>query len=232
AVRHPGLRAGCAVLRPGRAGPRRDARHRTGPGAAPSFGRAVGPVAHLAARPGGPRADRSRGRRLVPEPGPRGRLDVRLLRRPRDRDAVRPDPHPLGPLGLRRRRQRGGRPAGRHQRAPRVHERLRRGLHPRRGRRHPGRRPARLGQHLQWHRRRQPQRHRRGRHRRHEPVRRTRQRLLRAAGHHRHPVHLQRADAAQPLVLLPLHDHRPGARAGGRRRLPGPQVARLPRTGV
>ena len=59
------------------------------------------------------------------------------------------------------------------------------------------RRPA-----SQRHRRRQPERHRGRGHRRHQPVRRPRQRLFGAAGRHRHPVDLQRPDAAEPHSSL------------------------------
>ena len=58
----------------------------------------------------------------------------------------------------------------------------------------------RLGQPAGRHRRRQPQRHRRGGDRRHQPLRRARQRLVGAARDHRDPVDLQRADAAEPVA--------------------------------
>ena len=91
------------------------------------------------------------------------------------------------------------------------------------------RRAARLVEPAGGHRRRQPQRDRGGGHRRHQPVRRPRQRLVGAARDHRHPVDLERADAAEPLVVAPLHDHRRRARHRRDRRQPRAQEPRLAR---
>ena len=79
------------------------------------------------------------------------------------------------------------------------------------------------------HRRRQPQRHRRGGDRRHQPVRRPRQRLVGPARDHRHPVDLERADAAEPVVVAPLHDYRRRSRNCRDRRQPRTQEPRLAR---
>ena len=78
-------------------------------------------------------------------------------------------------------------------------------------------------------RRHQPQRDRGRGHRRHQPVRRPRKRVVGAAGHRRHPVDRQRADAAQPGLLHPLHGDRGRAtpRRHHRRAIPAfPRVAR------
>ena len=85
--------------------------------------------------------------------------------------------------------------------------------------------PARLGEPQQRHGRRQPERDRRRRHRRHQPLRRPGQRLLGPAGHARHRRDRQRADAAQPRVVLALRDHRRRAGGRGRHRLAGARAA-------
>ena len=57
-------------------------------------------------------------------------------------------------------------------------------------------------------------------------IRRTRQRLLRAARHPRHPVDLERSDLAEPRFAGALHDHRRRAAGRGHHRL---AVAAFPR---
>ena len=53
--------------------------------------------------------------------------------------------------------------------------------------------------------------------------------LVGASRDHRHPVDRQRPDAAQPVVIAALHDHRRGPRHRRHRRLAGPPEPRSPR---
>ena len=113
-------------------------------------------------------------------------------------DELRVHPHEVGPLDDRRRRQparRRGAPASTSAASTRSAFMLCSTLAAVGGVLAAG--TARLGQPAGRHRRRQPQRHRRRGDRRHQPVRRPRQRLLRPARHHRHPVDRQRPDAAR-----------------------------------
>jgi len=130
---------------------------------------------------------------------------------------------------LRRRRQRRGRAPSRHQRPSHVCLRVRPVLRLRRPRWRPRRLAAGCGQPEQRHRQREPQRHRGRGHRRHQPVRRSRHGLLRAPRDRGHPVDLQRPDAAQPRLVLPVHGDRSGAAARGGPGLRRPPVACLTR---
>ncbi|CAA9485429.1 MAG: ABC transporter, permease protein (cluster 2, ribose/xylose/arabinose/galactose), partial [uncultured Solirubrobacteraceae bacterium] len=230
AVHADQLRARLAVLclrRRGGRGPVRRGLHPR-PGAAQG-----GTVGAIADRPGGPQPRAPglprRGRGL-PQPDARCRLDVRLLRRARGGHALRAHADAVRALDVRGRRQSRGGAARRHQRQARVHVGVRDQLDLRGPRRDPRRLAAGGGQPVQRRGRRQPQRHRGRGHRRDEPVRRARFRVRRAARHPRHPGHLQRPDAAEPGLLVSLHDHRRRAAAGGVPRLGRAALARLARS--
>ncbi|CAA9476922.1 MAG: Various polyols ABC transporter, permease protein, partial [uncultured Solirubrobacteraceae bacterium] len=207
-------------------------RHRNGPRARAAQGRPVGAVGDRPgpAQPGAVRPAGS-GRRL-PQPDPRRRLDVRLLRGSGARHALRPHAHQVRPLDVRGRGQSGGGATRGHQRQARLHVRLRPLLDLRGARRAPRRRAPGRRQPGQRRSRREPQRHRGGGDRGHQPVRRPRLGLRRPARHPRDPGDLQRADAAEPRLVLSLHDHRRRAAAGGQPRLRRPPLARIPRARV
>ena len=129
-------------------------------------------------------------------------------------------------------RQRRGGAAGGHQRAADLRLGLRALLDVRGLRRRALGGAAGDGEPAGGDRRRQPQRHRGGGDRRHQPLRRAGERLVGAPRDHRHPVDRQRADAAQPLVVLALHDHRRGAGDRRHRRQPGAAEPRVARAGL
>lgn len=218
-------------LRTGRGGRGRVPGHRVGAGPDPPPRRAVVLVAAVACHAVASAAGRTAARRLLPEPHPRRRLDVRVLRRPGAGDALRAQPHQVRTIHLRGRRQRRGVPQSRHQRTARIHLGVRPVLRAGRGRRHTGRVSTGRGEPEHRYRRRQPQRHRRGGHRRDQSVRRPWLGHRRPARSPGHPVDLQRSHAAEPRLLLPVHDHRCGP---AHRRRPGllrPALAPGARTG-
>lgn len=141
-------------------------------------------------------------------------------------------PHPMGALGLRRRRQRRSRTARRHQGQSRLHF----GAHARHVFRGTGR-SACLGtadfrEFVEWRRRHEPCRHCGGSHRRNELVWRTRKRLFGVAGNPGDPVNFQRADPAELGFVNPLHDHRGGAAARSHHRFAVAPIACEPRPGL
>ncbi|CAA9498481.1 MAG: Xylose ABC transporter, permease protein XylH, partial [uncultured Solirubrobacteraceae bacterium] len=163
------------------------------------------------AQPGAPARDGHHHHPGSPVGGPAGRGAGLRPRLPARAHAVRTP-------RVRRRRQRRGRPARRHQRRADQDDLLRAGLDPGDRGRHPARLARQLGLPDDGRRADAALRRRRRGDRRHQPVRRTGPHLRRGHRRPRGRGHRQRAPARHAAVGNPVHHQRHRAPRGGERR--------------